>query len=150
MATRHGQIVARVVELLRDAQIAGVEDRVYRDRGLTLDAATLLPIVDVQLERNDPQEVAERVTRHDLRVRVAVYARELIGQPPSEVADGVAEQVHRVLMTDRTLGGRCARLYLERESWQYRPSGDGVVVVLGQTYVAVHATRSNDLAVVAA
>lgn len=146
MATRHGRIVDSIVRLLRDAQI--VEDRVYRDRGITLDAS-LLPAIDVQLDRSEPIDMGVAATRHDLRIKVSVIAREFGGRSPSELADDVLEDAHRALMADRTLGGLCRRLVLERQDWRYQQSGDGVLVALESVYVAVHATKADDLAVAA-
>ena len=144
MATRGELIVRRLVELMRDPQI--VDGRVYRDRGVSLVAGTGLPALDVLLDRSDASDMATRVLRHDLRVRLDLYARENLGEPASEVADRVVELMHRALMADRTLGGLCRQLTLERQQWQYQDSGDGRVVVVQQTYIAVHATWAADLA----
>lgn len=148
MATRTEVIVSKLVELL--SVPAGALPPVYRDRGVSLAAGTALPAIDVQLDRSDAADVASRILRHDLRMRVDVYARESLGEPASRVADQVIEDLHRVLMADRTLGGLCRQLTLERQQWLYQDSGDGLVVVVQQTYIAVHATWANDLAAAAA
>jgi hypothetical protein len=145
--TRHEAIVQAVVARLA-ASGAVAAGSVYRDRGDSIDAAAL-PAIDVRYEAGDPSELAASATRHSLSVSVEIRAREATGSAPSTVADSVAEIAHRALLADPTLGGNCRRLVLTRQTWRYQTSGDGTVVVLDQTYTAVHATRANDLAIAA-
>lgn len=145
--TRHEAIVQAVVARLV-ASGAVAAGAVYRDRGDSLNA-TELPAIDVRYEPNDPSELGSSATRHALGVSVEIRARETAGVAPSTVADGVSEVAHRALLADPTLGGICRRLVLTRQTWRYQTSGDGTVVVLDQTYTAVHATRAHDLAIAA-
>jgi hypothetical protein len=144
MVSRHEVIV----EAARAALLASgcVDHRVHRDRGISLWQG-VLPAIDLRLQRSAVGEIGSGVSRHDLELRVDIYAREEIDLPASTAADAVMVRAHRALLADRTLGGLCRRLVLTRQDWRYIDSGDGVQLQLEQAYTAIHATQANDLAV---
>jgi hypothetical protein len=137
-----------IVEAIRELLLASgcVDHRVHRDRGNSFAQADL-PAIDLRLQRAPSEDIGISVTRHDLEVRVDIFAAEQIGVAPSTVADAVMVAAHRALFADRTLGGLCRRLVLTRRDWRYSESGDGVQLQLEQVYTAVHATQANDLAI---
>lgn len=144
MASRHEVIV----EAMREAILASgcVEGRVFRDRGNSLSQGAL-PAIDLRLQRSAGDDYGSSMTRHELEVRVDVYAREELGVAASTIADLTMERAHRALLSDRTLGGVCRRLVLTRQDWRYAESGDGLQLQLEQVYTAIHATQARDLAI---
>jgi hypothetical protein len=136
------EIVRRLVEC------GVVEDRVYECRGESI-SEDRLPAIDVTLYETTPTEIGRSVvpgaTRHDLDVRVDVYVRsDGLNGSALELADPIVDMVHRTLLADRTLGGRCALVSPGQRRWN-KAVTNGVQLQVEQCFRVIHATRTGDL-----
>lgn len=146
MATRERLIVDALMRALRLAQIEGVADRVFEDRGFTL-AATELPAVDVMVVEDDPtvMDLEELQLEHQVRIEVAAMACGRYGESPSAISDPIAAAVHRVVMSDAALAALVRAITPGRVTYTRQQTGDGVVLRRGLTYTIDHVTAVDDL-----
>lgn len=146
MATVERQIVEAVVAALKAAQIDGVEQRVFEDRGFTV-ATGELPAIDVMAEdvELDVLDLADQQMAQRLRVDVAVMACESIGASPSKIADPIVAVVHRTLMRDAAIAALVRTIEPGPVRRQRQESGDGGVLRRVQSYTVDFVTAVDDL-----
>lgn len=146
--TAEYSILREVGRLLRECRI--VEDRVYECRGDSVTEGRL-PALDLTLYETTPIELGRSsnsgATKHELDVRVDIYVRaispELDGSALG-LADSIIDEVHRTLLADRTLGGRCALIQAGQRRWN-KVSANGLHLQVEQYFRVIHATVSSDL-----
>ena len=146
MATRERLIVEAILQALREAQIAGVEDRVSEDRGFAI-AAVDLPAIDITTgaDRLQVLDAGDYQLGHELVVEIGVLAREEIGVSPSKRADPIVAAAHRAVMQSTELDGLVRAITPEGVRSDRQPSGDGVVLRRTLTYIVDHVTAVDDL-----
>lgn len=146
MATRERLIVEAILEALRQAQIDGVEQRVFEDRGFTV-ATGELPAIDVMAEDVEPEvlDLVDEQMAHRMRVDVAVMACESLGASPSKIADPIVAAVHRVVMRDTAIAALVRAIEPGSVRRQRQESGDGVVLRRVQSYTVDFVTAVDDL-----
>lgn len=146
MTTRGRQIVEALVATLTEAQIEGVADRVFEERGFSIPASQL-PAIDVASIDGDPtvQDLGEFQLKHELRVDISVVVLQGTEDPPSKVADPIVAAMHAAVMTAAALVGLVDAITPGPYRWTRQEGGDGTVLRRSSFYTFEHTTTVLDL-----
>ncbi len=129
-----------LLQALNDTLAAGnIGAGVARSRTAAL-VREALPMVVVR-PRQVGYQPAGAMTKNDLLVRVSVHVR---GDVPDQAADPIVQALHRALMADQSLGGRCFQILGPAMAWD-DGEGDGSAGITHLDYTLKYLTAAADL-----
>lgn len=136
--SRREQILDRIALLLTPT--VNISQRVYRSRVEPL-ARGESPAVVVEPVSDQAQQDTLGTLQWVMTVRVAVIVR---GNVPDQIADPIVLDIHRLLLTDTTLGGYVTDIVPGTTSWEMLEA-DQPAGVVSVEYTVTYRTALNAL-----
>ena len=139
MATLREQILARALVALTGTTSAGAH--VYRSRENSI-SRDLTPAIVLMPDGESDQRVGAFADRHEFTINVAIFTR---GDPWDQIADGIAEAAHRILVNDSgllALATDVRKISTDYESEE----ADRTAGTLSARYIVTYLSRSADIA----
>lgn len=139
MATLREQITARMVAALTGSTAAGAN--VYRSRETSI-ARGMTPAITCMPDGEQDERMGQTTDKHAYTVNVAIFVR---GDPWDQIADGIAEVAHRVLMGDAQL--KALSTDVRKVSTDYESEeADRTAGTLSARYRITYLSRADDIA----
>lgn len=139
MATLREQILARALVALTGTTSAG--GHVYRSRENSI-SRDLTPAIVLMPDGESDQRVGSFADRHEFTINVAIFTR---GDPWDQIADGIAEVAHRILVNDAGLLALATDV--RKVSTDYESEeADRTAGTLSARYTVTYLSRSADIA----
>lgn len=133
------QILARLMGVLLNATDAGAN--VFRSREVSI-TREMTPALVIMPDAEDDDVFSASIDRHHFIVSLEVFTR---GDPWDQLADPVATQSHRLLMTDAVLATLTTRLRKISSKWEGEEA-DKTAGVLTMKYSIDYFTKATDIA----
>ncbi|MEY8688327.1 MAG: hypothetical protein AB9M53_00425 [Leptothrix sp. (in: b-proteobacteria)] len=139
MATLREQILARALVALTGTTPAGAN--VFRSREASITRA-MTPAIVLMPQGEQDDRYGQSTDHHQFTIEVAIFSR---GDPWDQIADGVAEAVHRVLIADAGLQALATDVRKVSTSYESEEA-DRTAGTLGSVYRITYLSKSSDIA----
>lgn len=141
MATLREQILARALVVLTGTTPAGASVFRSRESSITRD---MVPAIVLMPDGEQDQRMGGDTDRHEFTINVAIFTR---GDPWDQMADGVAETVHRLLLGDPVL--KAMSTEVRKTSTDYESEeADRTAGTLSARYRITYLSKAGDIAAV--
>lgn len=139
MATRREQITARFTAALVGTTDAG--QSVFRSREAVI-RKQACPAIVCMPDNEQSQRAGDHTDRHQYTLAMNVFAR---GDPWDQLADRIAEQAHRVLLSDADLAALATDIRLVSTDYESEEA-DRTAGTLVARYLITYLARARDIA----